>query len=577
MVQPHPYSSVRISTKSGPLAQIWLAANMSNLPKISVLQTSISESADEIAKASGCDDSSLERITLHTSGDLLQGIVRVYSKQATFLLADIKDTLMKITTLFKANQRINVTVGKANIITSIEQLVLQDSVTEREVLTLPSLDFLQDTESSPGLMNAGDNSMRRKVQGAAPWDTSLEVGRRFNPDDSLEANRSSVLDLDFDFENEHASSPSKTWEEGTRQTTLDEGSGIRGEQEPLIEDDDFPFDDPTNGNWDLGITENDDPENRSESRSNMSVELGRRADDASMIDEVVDLGIDLGIEKEPIEEFSATEEDVTAPPAKRPKKNSELVNTRKIDIDEETELDDVQNMEVTLTAPKQDQTSKDDLSLNRKRVLDELNLSLSYLPSSVLENILSYQQIKKQKPNFDEEEVDYSEPQMDITLGLDDELVSRDRSIESESEESDHFMPIDADIGLPMPTQEDVEPHIEAESASSQPEEIATQQTQKVRLATGETASKATVYMAELLRTKFVDNENSTFEDILKIKHTAEVSQSDKEITRGEASKAFFDLLSLANEDCIDLDQQIAFESINIQTKPSLYEKFITA
>lgn len=577
MVQPHPYSSVRISTKSGPLAQIWLAANMSNLPKISVLQTSISESADEIAKASGCDDSSLERITLHTSGDLLQGIVRVYSKQATFLLADIKDTLMKITTSFKANQRINVTVGKANTITSIEQLVLQDSVTEREVLTLPSLDFLQDTESSPGLMNAGDNSMRRKVQGAAPWDTSLEVGRRFNPDDSLEANRSSVLDLDFDFENEHASSPSKTWEEGTRQTTLDEGSGIRGEQEPLIEDDDFPFDDPTNGNWDLGITENDDPENRSESRSNMSVELGRRADDASMIDEVVDLGIDLGIEKEPIEEFSATEEDVTTPPAKRPKKNSELVNTRKIDIDEETELDDVQNMEVTLTAPKQDQTSKDDLSLNRKRVLDELNLSLSYLPSSVLENILSYQQIKKQKPNFDEEEVDYSEPQMDITLGLDDELVSRDRSIESESEESDHFMPIDADIGLPMPTQEDVEPHIEAESASSQPEEIATQQTQKVRLATGETASKATVYMAELLRTKFVDNENSTFEDILKIKHTAEVSQSDKEITRGEASKAFFDLLSLANEDCIDLDQPIAFESINIQTKPSLFEKFITA
>nr|6ZZ6_C Chain C, Sister chromatid cohesion protein 1,Sister chromatid cohesion protein 1,Sister chromatid cohesion protein 1 [Saccharomyces cerevisiae S288C] len=37
--------------------------------------------------------------TLRTSGELLQGIVRVYSKQATFLLTDIKDTLTKISML----------------------------------------------------------------------------------------------------------------------------------------------------------------------------------------------------------------------------------------------------------------------------------------------------------------------------------------------------------------------------------------------------------------------------------------------------------------------------------------------
>lgn len=585
MVQPNsrPYSSVRISTKSGPLAQIWLAANMSNLPKISVLQTRISESAEEIAKASGCDDGDvhLERITLHTSGDLLQGIVRVYSKQAAFLLTDIKDTLMKISTLFRANQRINVSVGKANTITSIEQLVLQDTVTEREVLALPSLDFLQDAEGGHGMMR-GDDSMRRKVQGAAPWDTSLEVGRRFNPDDSLDHNRSSVLDLDFDFEHEHASSSSKTWEEGTRQTALEEASAIRGEPGQLIGDDDFPLDDPTNGHWDLGITENDHPEDRSESPSNMSVELGRRADDASMLDEVVDLGIDLGIEKEPIEEVSAAEEEQandTAPPARRSTRKSELVNARRIEIDDETELDDAQIKEPTVYQPEQqERMSNHDTTLSRKRVLDELNLNIGYLPSLMLENIVSYQQIKKQKPTLEEEEDDeFSEPQMNITLGLDDDMISRDKTMESDADQSDHFMPMDADIGMPIPTQEDMAGSPNSGSISReqsiQPGHTPTEQTQEQRLVASEAPS--TVYMAELLRTEFIDNDNPTFDDVLKVKNQAETPQADGGITRGQASKAFFELLSLANVNCIDLDQQVAFENINIHTKPLLFEKFI--
>lgn len=577
MVQPRPYSSVRISTRNGPLAQIWLAANMSNLPKISVLQTSIPESAEEIAKASGCDDdeANVERITLHTSGDLLQGIVRVYSKQATFLLTDIKDTLMKISTLFRANQRINVTVGKGNTITSIEQLILQDSVTEREVLMLPSLN-LQDTESTHGLMTDRDNSMRRKVQGAAAWDTSLEVGRRFNPDDSLNDHRSSVLDLDFDFENNQPSSPSKTWEEGTRQTALDEGSGTRDEPEQLIEDDDFPLDDPSNGRWDLGITENDNQEHDTESRSNASVELGRRADDASMVDEVVDLGIDLGIEKEPVEELSAAEEDraETSPsPTRHSKKSLRLVNAKRIEVDDEIELDDEQIREASIRIPEQDRIARDDTSLNKKRVLDELNLSLSYLPSLVLKNILSYQQIKKQKTRNEEAFADSisDEPQMDITLGLDEAMVSRDDSIESDSE-SDHFMPIDADVGVPTPTQEDVEPR-NAGTVSDVLEQSPVQQTQQVRLPSVESASKATLHMAEILRTEFIDNDNPTFEDVLEAKCKA----ADIEMTRGEASKAFFNLLSLANEDCIDLDQQAPFDRINIHTKPGLFEKYVTA
>lgn len=130
---PQRLTVLRLATNKGPLAQIWLASNMSNIPRGSVIQTHIAESAKEIAKASGCDDESgdNEYITLRTSGELLQGIVRVYSKQATFLLTDIKDTLTKISMLFKTSQKMTSTVNRLNTVTRVHQLMLEDAVTER--------------------------------------------------------------------------------------------------------------------------------------------------------------------------------------------------------------------------------------------------------------------------------------------------------------------------------------------------------------------------------------------------------------------------------------------------------------
>lgn len=582
----HPYSTVRIATKGGSLAQIWLAANMSNLPKISVLQTSIQESADEIAKASGCNTDAtevgegFEHITLHTSGDLLQGIVRVYSKQAAFLLTDIKDTLMKISTIFKANQRINVTIGKGNTITSIEQLILQDSVTEREVLSVPSLDFLENDQTSHNLLD-GDNSMRRRVQGAAPWDTSLEIGRGFGRDDDLDLQETSALDLDFDFEDGHAVSASKTWEEGTRQTTLDEGSTAQGHVEPvpLIADDDFPLDDPNNGQWDLGISERGEQDSHGENSSTMSVELGRRADNASMIDETEDLGIDLGIEKEPLVEEPIAEEEPAAERVNRiirSKKNPELANVRVIELDTDTELNEPQTRQTIDNTTTIERSEDTDNSITKKRILDELRLNIGYLPSAMLAEVLSFQQSKRQKLNPPDDEPGLQEPEMDISLSLDENLISKDdiNSDASDINESDHFMPIAADIG-PEPTVEDFPDLPERES--SQTETISSEQPQEEQLSSSGTASKTTIHMAELLRTEFRDSDEPTFDRLLSAKHSSDTSHSREDISKEEASTAFFGLLSLANEDCIDLSQQDDFGSIRITTKPDLFTKFITA
>ncbi|CAR25626.1 hypothetical protein ZYGR_0A01910 [Zygosaccharomyces rouxii] len=603
--------TISISAKNGPLAQIWLAANMSNLGRGQVLQTSISESANEIAKASGCDENvtNIEHITLRTSGELLQGIVRVYSKQAAFLLSDIKDTLTKISTLFKSNQRINITVNRANTIAAVDQLILEDAVTEKEVLAAPSLDFLDDNQIPEGLMGQEtEESHQRRVQGAAPWDTSLEFGRRFDPDEDLEYNQSSGLDLDFDIDDGQLS---KTAEEGTRQSH----DVVSQSQEPehlLMGEDDFPLEDPNNVDWDLGISEEKDQERAtSEAGSHDSVELGRRAEERSMTGEPIDFGFNLDIEKdagdeedqeEPEsdeqqqklqEEERERERKEEAKRERKARKDPALRNCKRIQQDVETELDDhslkTASEEILNGRPE---TEVQDLpKLNQKRLWGEMIQSLSYLPQETIERLTSLQTSKKPKTQVESEnEESFEEPQMDISLGLNDDLLP-ESSISSsrppsELGEGDHESPMAADIGehpLDQGQEEHGEPNIEQstqqdsderEPSSSQSE---LDDSEKVKLTTGEFASREAVDFAELMRVEFIDNDSLEFENLLTTKKRAQGVEEDTRLTRQEATKGFFDMLSLATADCIDLNQQETFGEINISARPALYERFITA
>lgn len=604
-----PYTTVRISTKTGPLAQIWLAANMSNLPRNSILQTSIVESADEIAKVSGCETDNgnsgeLEHITLHTSGDLLQGIVRVYSKQTVFLLNDIKDTLTKISSLFKANQRINVTLSKTNTIARVDQLVLEDAVTEREVLVPPDLNFLFEPVSKERNRLMGtENSMERKVQGAAPWDTSLEVGRRFNPDEELEYHQSSALDLNFDLDIGNTITSSKTWEEGTRQTSLqnsrnDSSNREFNEPENFIAQDDFPLEDPNSGEWDLGVSEKNEArkEQDNESVSDISVEIGRRVAGNSN-NATVDFGFELDIDKEPLDQQSDSESNdieqnasTTGPGmaylAKRSKvaKNSTLIDVTKIEMDNETELNDEEFKRFTMTAQDSgtNSTSSKNPRVTKKRLLEDFKNCSDGFPTIALCNFLSHQPVKRIKTLQDEL---IEDPVLDISLGINDDLlqssIANSSQIGDDSEDSDHFIPIDADIGQP-PIDEGSDSYVKAVEDTEEGHHSThyqTTQTQKIRLNTGELASKSTVYMAELLRTEFIDNNSITFHNVLVAKHEAQEVSGDfvAGISRREASKGFFEMLSLATAGCIDLDQQMAFEDITIKTRAPLYEKFISA
>jgi len=79
-----------VLAKKGPLARIWLAAHWDKkLTKAHVFETNIEQSVEGIMQPK-------VKLALRTSGHLLLGVVRIYSRKAKYLLADCNEAFVKI-------------------------------------------------------------------------------------------------------------------------------------------------------------------------------------------------------------------------------------------------------------------------------------------------------------------------------------------------------------------------------------------------------------------------------------------------------------------------------------------------
>ncbi|XP_044067472.1 double-strand-break repair protein rad21-like protein 1 isoform X2 [Siniperca chuatsi] len=86
------------TSKRGPLAKIWLAAHWERkLTKAHVFECNLETTIRDII-------SPKMKIGLRTSGHLLIGVVRIYSRKAKYLLADCNDALVKIKMAFRPGQ-----------------------------------------------------------------------------------------------------------------------------------------------------------------------------------------------------------------------------------------------------------------------------------------------------------------------------------------------------------------------------------------------------------------------------------------------------------------------------------------
>lgn len=84
------YSETLLS-KTGPLARVWLSANLERkLSKTHILQSNIESSVNAIV------DQGTAPMALRLSGQLLLGVVRIYSRKARYLLDDCNEALLKL-------------------------------------------------------------------------------------------------------------------------------------------------------------------------------------------------------------------------------------------------------------------------------------------------------------------------------------------------------------------------------------------------------------------------------------------------------------------------------------------------
>lgn len=99
------YSETLLS-KTGPLARVWLSANLERkLSKNHVLQASVKDSVQAIVEPNQAP------MALRLSGQLLLGVVRIYSRKARYLLDDCNEALIKIKMV---RDTITILCGSAN-------------------------------------------------------------------------------------------------------------------------------------------------------------------------------------------------------------------------------------------------------------------------------------------------------------------------------------------------------------------------------------------------------------------------------------------------------------------------------
>lgn len=155
------YSETLLS-KTGPLARVWLSANLERkLSKSHILQSDIESSVSAIV------DQGQAPMALRLSGQLLLGVVRIYSRKARYLLDDCNEALMKIKMAFRLTNNNDLTTT----------VVAPGGITLPDVLT--ESDLFMNLDSSL-LM---PQSLNLELDGKRP--AALDFGSQLLPDSSF--------------------------------------------------------------------------------------------------------------------------------------------------------------------------------------------------------------------------------------------------------------------------------------------------------------------------------------------------------------------------------------------------------
>ncbi|KKA28665.1 hypothetical protein TD95_004559 [Thielaviopsis punctulata] len=211
------FYSETLLQKSGPLARVWLSANLERkLSKTHILQSDLGESIEAIITPSQAP------MALRLSGQLLLGVVRIYSRKARYLLDDCNEALVKIKMAFRSsgNNDLTTTLHAPNR----EALMLPDKITQYDSLELPPppdagwlLSQMEDPNAVGAALGRKGHTRNRDINLQEDFGNSqyLDIGDSLDEELALAPLDDIHLDLDFGMDiDERPSRLDKTLELG---------------------------------------------------------------------------------------------------------------------------------------------------------------------------------------------------------------------------------------------------------------------------------------------------------------------------------------------------------------------------
>lgn len=206
--------SDQLLAREGPLGHVWLAANYDKkLTKQQLLGTSIEASSTLISKTpisnwtTSYTQDDKGTITLRLSGQLLLGIVRIYSRKTKYLLEDMNDILLRLKNSFKyvigdsfIGEKALVNVApQQTTVSNINTIMLSDQVTGMDLLYQDDLDL--DQIPSKNLFDQNENE--NNGDSSFTFDQSIEFPRYTEDNDNQNVTGNDLeLELDFDLEDD---------------------------------------------------------------------------------------------------------------------------------------------------------------------------------------------------------------------------------------------------------------------------------------------------------------------------------------------------------------------------------------
>ncbi|KAL1852123.1 sister chromatid cohesion protein 1 [Diaporthe australafricana] len=228
------FYSETLLQKTGPLARVWLSANLERkLSKQHILQSNLTESVEQIITPSQAP------MALRLTGQLLLGVVRIYSRKARYLLDDCNEALVKIKMAFRSSGNNDIPANLA--VPNRESLLLPDRITPYDNLDLlpaPDVDLLLSTQD----LDVGSQPLGRKgrvsnrdINLQEDFNNSQFLQDGLEKDDGLALANVDDLDLQLDFGMDIDEGPTRMTVEMGR-----EAPAARGVEDDIFSEFDLP-------------------------------------------------------------------------------------------------------------------------------------------------------------------------------------------------------------------------------------------------------------------------------------------------------------------------------------------------